>query len=193
MRRRLLNLLTALSLLLCVAACVLWARSYGGLEGIGVTNGRDDRCRSTDLELISFRGLLIVEVTMTGNRQDRCEGEVHPSRWGITQERLSPPPKISSLIERIGDRQLAPWNRAGFAAFDIAFRGSVEPYWWWRYRGVLFPHWAAVVSTALLPFQFLVRTNRVRLRSRGGLCPRCGYDLRAAPGRCPECGSIPKV
>src|SRR5688572_11865998 len=28
MRRRLLNLLTALSLLLCVAACVLWVRSY---------------------------------------------------------------------------------------------------------------------------------------------------------------------
>jgi len=28
MRRRLLNLLTALSLLLCVAVCVLWVRSY---------------------------------------------------------------------------------------------------------------------------------------------------------------------
>ena len=27
-RRRLLNLLTALSLLLCVAVCVLWVRSY---------------------------------------------------------------------------------------------------------------------------------------------------------------------
>ena len=29
MNRRLLNLLTALSLLLCVAVCVLWVRSYG--------------------------------------------------------------------------------------------------------------------------------------------------------------------
>jgi rubrerythrin len=31
--------------------------------------------------------------------------------------------------------------------------------------------------------------TRAKLRSRRGLCPVCGYDLRGSPGRCPECGS----
>ena len=28
-----------------------------------------------------------------------------------------------------------------------------------------------------------------RRRAARGMCPRCGYDLRATPGRCPECGT----
>jgi hypothetical protein len=36
------------------------------------------------------------------------------------------------------------------------------------------------------PWQF--RKRRARRRRQKGLCPECGYDLRASPGRCPECG-----
>jgi hypothetical protein len=57
----------------------------------------------------------------------------------------------------------------------------------------LFLIWPLVLGVPLTVWtaQFLAR-RVFRKRNRSGLCPKCGYDLRATPDRCPECGTIPE-
>jgi hypothetical protein len=50
---------------------------------------------------------------------------------------------------------------------------------------------AALLPLAWLMVQADIRLQRRRLRQMSGLCPTCGYDLRATPDRCPECGVVP--
>jgi hypothetical protein len=58
------------------------------------------------------------------------------------------------------------------------------------YTDIYVPHWFLLMLMALLPVLCLLSRHRARRRSREGLCPSCGYDLRATPDRCPECGAV---
>jgi hypothetical protein len=60
------------------------------------------------------------------------------------------------------------------------------------YRGITVPFW--MVPLALILFfvgWYLMRRRPSKLWRIQGLCPSCGYDLRASPSRCPECGAAP--
>ncbi len=59
----------------------------------------------------------------------------------------------------------------------------------WSYQMVLIPHWFLALLFAILPALRLRAAIRSHRRHRAGLCPVCGYDLRATPERCPECGN----
>lgn len=56
---------------------------------------------------------------------------------------------------------------------------------------VLYVLWMAVRGLVGLPWGIRrgIERGLRRRRVEGGLCPVCGYDLRASPRRCPECGT----
>ena len=58
-------------------------------------------------------------------------------------------------------------------------------------RACVVPHWpvALVLAMPLAGWAIGRRRRSLRIqRIATGLCPACGYDLRATPQRCPECG-----
>jgi hypothetical protein len=57
------------------------------------------------------------------------------------------------------------------------------------YNALEIPWWSLLVLFSLLPASRWIAGRRRRAKARRGLCPACGYDLRATPDRCPECGA----
>jgi hypothetical protein len=85
---------------------------------------------------------------------------------------------------RDGDPADAWKTGAGFRYVRITSSGMR------RYNLVL-PLWLLALATAAPPALWWLGRAKARRRFRRGLCPKCGYDLRATPDRCPECGAIP--
>ena len=100
---------------------------------------------------------------------DGASATVHPGTWTYSDAvpRPAVTPEESFGIHYVRTRdQLAP----GIVHFSF-------------HAGI--PHGLVAALAMILP---AVWTGSWLRRRRVGLCPQCGYDLRATPGRCPECG-----
>jgi hypothetical protein len=186
--RHILNWLTVLSLVLCVASIVTWTRSFRWVEGVTFLRqhegGEPWRSITAVGTLGGFVGLHCFEdhpgatrTASAGYQKERFDGR----EFQQLLDHLAGPGSVWHGGRRWGvyycwfDEPYGPWSRG------LTYRDTF----------VLVPCWMLVVLFAALPAARFAWARRRRLRDERGLCPSCGYDLRATPDRCPECGAIP--
>ncbi|CAN5578826.1 hypothetical protein BH10PLA1_BH10PLA1_07510 [soil metagenome] len=188
--RRVLKLLTLLSLLLWIGTSVLWGWSYFQRQAFvrhGCTlNGSIGR--ETGYWLYVDWGRLTFytrdyQATQSPKQIPEFQKIVH---WPKYLWQTGPAGKVDA--NGVGGGRW--WNRLGFG-FDrqpvpTAFARSVTG----STTSSSAPCWFVCGLFAMLPLWRMWRWIIRRRQCAVGLCPTCGYDLRATPDRCPECGTV---
>jgi hypothetical protein len=191
----LLNVATVLSLLLCVAAVAMWVRSYWISEQWAFTPDPPEPVPGLNFRVAAHRWI--------GSSRGRLE------LFRLTVPEHFPPArnqlvgyeaKLTFGYVRAADLQIPAtgvreWSCAGvaFAAMPAQVSGLATLA---GYRSLVISWYVPAVTCSILPTFRIWRRwvrRRKRARDRCGLCPHCGYDLRATPDRCPECGTIPRL
>jgi hypothetical protein len=182
-RRVLLNVLTALSLLLCVAAVSLWVRSFFVTDIFSWRSAAsvDGRWVETEATVSVGRGGAMYErVGTRGNVGGAPPAGTSPPLW-----QTAPPTSVGG-----GSHLPGFWQRRGLGFWTtgpLTEPGRVDQ------QVVTAPLWSVALLASVPAFvgaASYVRQRRRRRRAEAGLCARCGYDLRATPGQCPECGTM---
>ena len=173
MLRRLFMLLSALSLLLCVAVVVLWVRSYR-VESMFGYNAAPTGGYGWHGEYFvrSSRGGLTVTVQkfFIGPGEYIVDPGYAP---GLFLLESPPPPSYEDEPGRLTDFH-----------YHSSVSGTSGS------QACSAPAWSVVLLSGGWPVaRVILRRRKRRRRSRFNLCLECGYDLRATPGRCPECGT----
>jgi hypothetical protein len=208
MKRSLLNLLTALSLLLCVTTALLWVRSYRAVDVVQFSAHRFQRAvsgggtvgllsaglfrRTGDFRSGGYKGGQLV--VYTERQLDYATGWLGndgnpPPRWRRVRSPYASPTRIQTQTwvppSRVLPRVVPAGVKARTKFNNVTDRCDED---WLRGNVLWVPYWLPAVAFAAAPAWWLWRPL-LRRRKRLGLCPQCGYDLRATPDKCPECGT----
>ena len=197
MKRRLLNLLTALSLVLCVAVLALWVRSHWVRDTVEWANTDDPYVGNPRVSLPLFVDSSEITSARGGLRLE----------WMRTESRAwSGPPREAKPVTHEASEYLGKYSLSGRPTlvrgrvtywakgpFELMRAYERDPWGQSWERRVTVPYWSLAIPLAVLPVLVPLgrRCGRRAHRRRNGLCLRCGYDLRATPGACPECGARP--
>jgi hypothetical protein len=184
MRRRLFTLLSALSLLLCVATCLSWLSNCAAGWGWNIDFERthsDRRGRSAYAMLESGGGICFELSSDRWTTNDPAELDEYRAMWSSKDG--------FDGYWRPGDDYPRPKShgfiRGGFSLWRDVSRSTEKEY------QLIVPCWFVILVAGLMPGIWVFRKRRGS-GGIGSLCPSCGYDLRATPERCPECGAVPE-
>ena len=200
MKRRLLNLLTALSLLLCVAVVALWVRSYGGKDLYERHSWHAATRTFREYQVVSKSGVIYLRLWREVHDVGPAAADHVPYGYANDGD-VSSTWRHRFIVEPIWEPfPLWPEARTGPEGAGFSFRllshmvtrkdaGLVR----YSCRTISCPLWVPAVVAALLPGMYAIRTTcghvTGRRRHNSGLCPSCRYDLIAnVSGVCPECG-----
>lgn len=179
-KHRLMIVASALSLLICISAALLWATSYSEMDDIGWqkpvrTTGYDRWALQT------VDGIAAMHHTIRDDAPyDEIDGKRQPQTDGLVKESWGLGSASAHAIYAI-----RPRNGAGFGWGTHAW----EKYGRYREWRLIFPLWLPTLLTAVLPTIWIVQRVKHKRRQVSGRCIKCGYDLRASKERCPECGT----
>lgn len=196
MIRRLLNLLTALSLLLCLAVAAAWVCGHAGDPlRFDVAGGR--------YQLYVQSGWFVLD-----NEPQRL---AEAARWDATKARLFLAREAARVKYQpamhaydaararlpVGSKELMHFARAAYelevaadSAGNSERRHEATPRIVTPAKSVGVPCALALATFAALPVARLTLRHRRSRRISQGLCPACGYDLTGnVSGVCPECGA----
>jgi hypothetical protein len=123
MKRRLLNLFSAVSLLLCVAACALWVRSYGSSSAPAPSAARMQDALARPLPVINFDGVALDEIVQFTGDVSRATMEVD---WpALAAAGVGPDTPVSLRVQNrpIGEVLARSVSAAGDLGYRV--RGSV--------------------------------------------------------------------
>jgi hypothetical protein len=171
------------SLLLCVATLSAWARSYFRVARVSYNENDAGTYRLWYAASVFGR----IEY-YAGSTPGFRPGEiiVAVSGWSCSARpvrHVIKSDRPSYFLKPDGQFASGFFLGFGFAKAVMKAGGTQRALW--------LPHWSLVLLFAILPALRLRAAIRSRELRRVGLCPKCGYDLRATPDRCPECGAAP--
>ena len=185
MKELLLHVLATFALLLCIGVIAMWVRGCSDNDYLFYCSGVEKQPSGYEISGFATRwangSVSFAHERLRSLAASSYVPSIPSKGWHYSSIRASAPATPQPTVHQ--------WFGFGWShTIDEPFSGGLASI-----SELLLPYWfLALVTGGPSFFWFLgiFRKGIRGLRIRPGICPACGYDIRATPNRCPECGTV---